>query len=436
MAERTKSRVPPMFAGLPSWMQTSGAEKARAGNKGDKRALSGQAKLLLLINGLFAVGNALSGTFVNVYIWKVKNDFALIGWLAVAQQCTMALVFYLAGKWVKERNKMNALRAGVAVSALFYGLVLWLGPSAARWVWLLGAVQGVSTGLFWLAFNVVYFEVTDPENRDRFNGWTGLLGAAAGMAAPWIAGYVITRLGGTSGYRLIFTLSLAVFVFGVLVSFFLRKRVVPGHYSWTYGFRQLAGAGSPWRSIAPAMVAQGIREGVFGFLITLMVFIATSNELKVGIFSLITSAVSFLSFMAVGRWLKPTYRYAGMLIGAVAMIAVILPFFWKVHYGTLLLFGIGNSLFSPLYIIPITSSVFDIIGKDEESARHRVEYIVLRELGLNAGRLAGTLLFIGVVSFTTKPLVIHFLLLFVGSSPLFAWLLIRKWLNPVMAMRD
>ncbi|MEF3308392.1 MFS transporter [Paenibacillus sp. GYB004] len=389
------------------------------------QAFDSQTWLLLIVNTLFGAANALSGTFVNVYLWKAKNDFALIGWFAFFHQISMALTFWLAGKWVKEGNKMNSLRLGVAVAALFYMIVLLLQQQAVEYVWLLGFVQGMSSGFFWLAFNVVYFEVTSADNRDRFNGWAGLLGSSIGMVAPWISGWLITRLPGTSGYRLIFAISLAVFVVGVVVSFFLKKRKVAGTYEWAHGYRTLKNPESPWRTVFAALIAQGVREGVFAFLIGLMIYIATSNEMQIGNFSLITSAVALVSFYVVGKWLKPPHRKGGMLIGVVFMIAVILPFFWQVSFTTLLLFGIGTSLFIPLYTIPMTSSVFDIIGRDRDSSEHRVEYVVLRELGLNVGRIAGTLVFILVVSWTTAPQAINWLLLGIGSSPLLAWLFMR-----------
>ncbi|MEF3306170.1 MFS transporter [Paenibacillus sp. GYB003] len=403
-----------------------------AGNK--KRAkFDSQTWLLLIVNGLFAAANALSGTFVNVYLWKAKNDFALIGWFAFANQLTMGLTFWLAGKWVKEHNKMNSLRLGIAIAALFYSLVLLLRQQSVHYVWLLGSVLGLSSGFFWLAFNVVYFEVTSRDNRDRFNGWAGLLGSGAGMIAPWISGFLITRMPETSGYRLIFGVSLAIFVVGVVFSFFLKKRKVSGEYEWTHGYRVLTQPGGPWKTVFGALTAQGVREGVFGFMIGLMVYIATRNEMRIGNFSLITSAVALFSFYAVGKWLKPAYRKWGMLIGVVMMIAVILPFFWRVNYTTLLLFGIGTALFIPLYTVPMTSSVFDLIGQDRESAEHRVEYVVLRELGLNVGRMFGTLVFIVVVSWTTAPTAINWLLLGIGSSPLLAWALMRGKLVTVQS---
>ncbi|WJH34987.1 MFS transporter [Paenibacillus sp. CC-CFT747] len=337
-------------------------EEEREGREG--AGLTPQTRLLLLVNALFGTANALSGTFVSIYLWKARNDFAMIAWFAVYQQVFMALTFWIAGKWVKEHNKMNSLRLGIALSALFYVLVLLLGVRSVDYIFWLGSVQGLASGFFWLAFNVVYFEVTNPDNRDRFNGWAGLWGSVAGMVAPWVSGFLITHWKGTGGYRLIFTLSLVIFLVGVVLSFWLRKRKVQTCYDWWFPFRKMADRSS--RRVLWGLAAQGIREGVYSFLIGLLVYLATKNEMKLGNFSLITSGVALVSFWAAGRWFRPRFRKWGMLLGILAMMGVVLPLFWRVSYGTLLLFGIGTALFIPLYTLPGTSVVFDWIGRQED----------------------------------------------------------------------
>lgn len=401
--------------------RTAGARKPRA-------KMSPQVVLLLAVHALFAVANALSGTFVNVYLWKAAEDLSLIGRFALAAQLVNAATFFFAGKWVKEYDKMNCLRLGVAGSALFYLLVLLMQQRAVDFVLLLGAVQGMAGGFFWLSFNVVYFEVTDPDNRDQFNGWAGLLGSVSGMTAPWISGMIIARLGGLRGYRWVFGLSLLVFMIGVIASFFLKKRKVAGAYDWLYGFRKLFAKRDPWRRIVPALAFQGVREGVFAFIIGLMVYIATENEQMLGNYALITSAVGLASYWLAGKLLLPKYRGLAMLIGTAAMSAVILPFFWKVDYATLLLFGIGTALVFPLFSIPMTSSVFDWIGKDTDSAQHRVEYVVLREMALNAGRVAAILVFLAVIGKKADPRTLNWLLFSIGSFPLLSWVMMRKLL--------
>lgn len=385
-----------------------------------------QAVLLLAVNGMFVLASALSGAFLNVYLWKSRQDYMMIAWFTLAQQIALGSTFWIAGKWVKEGNKMNALRLGIAVAGLFYLLILGAGQNAIHYIWPLGLLLGMSLGLFWLAFNVVYFEVTDAENRDWFNGWVGLLGSMTGILGPWVSGWLITLLHGEKGYRLIFTMSMIIFGCTVLLSFFLKKRKVSGKYDWTEGIKRLKETDRTWRFAMGGLVMQGIREGVFFFLIFLLVYTATSQEARLGQFMLITSAVSLVSYWAAGKWFKPTYRSYGMLVGAIIMLLVIVPLLWKVNYTTLLILGIGTSLFIPLYMLPAIAVSFDLMGTNRNNAEKRVELVVVREISLMVGRIAGLLIFIGVLSFRQDPLTVTLLLLVLGMSPIGTWVFMRK----------
>ncbi|WP_246096256.1 MFS transporter [Paenibacillus sinopodophylli] len=393
------------------------------------KTLDKQAVLLLIVQALYGIANALSGTFVPVYLWKASQSYTLIGWFSMGQYVMSGLTFWVAGKWVKEHNKMNSLRAGIILSGLFYCAVLLLGEKAKLYFLPLGVLNGMALGFFWIAFNVVYFEVTDPDNRDRFNGWSGLLGSAAGIAAPWVSGMLITSMQGEQGYRLIFTISLIIFSMSVVLSFWLKKRHVEGSYSWMHGLRQLKQKGNPWRRMFPAIAAQGVREGVFMFLVGLTVYVATQNESKLGTYSLLTSLVALVSFWLVGKRLNKNNRKLAMLIGVIMIGIVILPLFWKVTYSTLLMFGIGTSLFMPLYIIPMTSRVFDLIGQSEESAREREEFIVLREAGLVLGRVIGLSSYLIVLPLNHSTVAITWLLFAVGIVPIAGWWFMKPFLK-------
>lgn len=393
------------------------------------KSLGGQAVLLLVVQALFGVANALSGTFVPVYLWKASQSYTLIGWFTLGQYVMSGLTFWIAGKWVKEHNKMNSLRIGIILSGVFYCTVLLLGQQAKIYYMPLGILHGMALGFFWVAFNVVYFEVTNPDNRDRYNGLAGLLGSAAGIVAPWVSGLLITSMKGEKGYRLIFTLSLVIFSISVVLSFWLKKRHGQGIYNWKHGIQQLMEKGNPWRRIFPAIAAQGVREGVFMFLVGLTVYVATQNESKLGTYSLITSLVALISFWIVGKILKKNNRKIAMLIGVIMIAVVILPLFWKVSYMTLVMFGIGTSLFIPLYIIPMTSRVFDLIGQSEESAREREEFIVLREAGLMFGRVIGLSSYLIVLPLNHSMVAITWLLFAVGVVPIAGWWLFKPFLE-------
>ncbi len=394
-----------------------------------KITLGRQSILLLGVNGLFALAGALSGTFLNVFLWKSRPDYAMLGWFTLSQQLTIGLTFWLAGKWVKEHNKMSALRLGTALSGIFYMIVLWAGSKAVDWIWPLGILLGCSLGLFWIAFNVVYFEITDRENRDLFNGWVGLLGSMTGIIGPWFSGLIITRMTDNTGYRLIFTVSLVIYVIAVVFSFFLKKRKVSGTYRWSEPWIQLSKPDSPWRALALGLFAQGAREGVFAFLIALLVYLATAQEYKLGQFSLITSAVALVSYWAAGKWFKPQFRSKGMFIGALILLVVLFPLLWKVTYGTLLIMGIGSAVAMPLYVLPMISAGFDMMGTSGENVEKRVELVVLRELCLMLGRLSGLIIFIVTVLNDPSLRMLTWLIIVLGASPLIGWIFMRKLLN-------
>ncbi|GAB7387688.1 MFS transporter [Bacillaceae bacterium] len=387
--------------------------------------LDSQAKLLLAMNALFLVSTALSNTFVNIYLWKLKQDYVMIGIFNLFYAIAMPLAFWLAGHLVKKMDRVKSIRLGVAAMAVFYLVVLALGETSPRYIGWLGIFLGIGSGFYWLGYNVMYFEITNPFNRDMFNGVNGFLASGAGMVAPFLSGWLLSRMNEWTGYRLIFSLSLAIFLFAVLVSFFIRGRKAEGALMlkevWRDSLRR-----SYWHDVLFAHFFQGIREGVFTFLIGLLVFIATSSEFKLGVYTFLTSAVSLFAYYAIGRWITPERRHTFLLIGAVMLTVVVLPLFLKVNYATLLILGIGSALFFPFFAIPMTSTTFDVIGENERKASLRVEYIVIREAALNLGRLLSISLFIATVAYTRKPLFLTLLLLVTNGGLLFSWIFMKR----------
>ena len=179
---------------------------------------------LLIIGGLYSLSIALSNTFVNVYIWKQTEDFFQIAIYNLTVVIFQPLTFILAGKMAKKVDRMIVFRIGIIFLAVFYATVLITGTNANRFLILLGAILGIGYGFYWLAFNVLTFEITEPETRDFFNGFLGVLNSVGGMIGPLLAGVIISRLTGFIGYTIIFIISLGLFALATFLSFFMSKR--------------------------------------------------------------------------------------------------------------------------------------------------------------------------------------------------------------------
>src|SRR5699024_5896322 len=141
-------------------------------------------KILLMIGGLYALANYLSNTFVNIFLWKQSGEYLDLALYNLAIYVFQPLAFILAGKCVKNIDRTVIIRIGVVILSAFYITVLLAGGSATDYPYLLGALLGLGYGFYWLPFNLLTFEITEPETRDFFNGIFGTLQSFGGMIGP------------------------------------------------------------------------------------------------------------------------------------------------------------------------------------------------------------------------------------------------------------
>ncbi|OIJ16734.1 hypothetical protein BKP37_05780 [Anaerobacillus alkalilacustris] len=381
--------------------------------------------LLLIIGGLYALSIALSNTFVNVYLWKQSGEFTHIALYNLASVVMQPLTFILAGRWAKKIDRVIVLRLGVSFLSVFFFTVLFLGEKASSYLLLLGALLGIGFGFYWLAFNVLTFEITEPETRDFFNGFLGLVTSFAGMIGPILAGFLITKMEKLIGYKVIFGISLTLFVGAVILSFLLKRRPATGKFDFIRILKERKNSKN-WRNVLYAHFFQGLREGTFVFVIVVWVYIATNSELAIGTYGLVASAVSFVTYYIVGRFIKPHFRKKAILIGGVGLFLAIFLIVRDLTFTRLIMYGVAISLSYPILLVPYISITYDVIGRGWKAAEMRVEYIVVRELFLNSGRIFSILMFMLTVTLFDEQKGIPILLLILGAGHMVIYLFIRK----------
>ncbi|PLS01773.1 MFS transporter [Neobacillus cucumis] len=387
--------------------------------------LTKDLSLLLIIGGLYSLSVALSNTFVNIYLWKQTGQYSDIALYNLSIVILQPLTFILAGRWAKKIDRVIVLRIGVISLALFYLAVLVTGTNASTYLLLLGALLGIGYGFYWLAYNVLTFEITEPETRDFFNGFLGILSSAGGMIGPIAAGIIITRFEQFTGYTFVFGLSLALFGLAVFMSFSLKPRPASGRYCFKRIIEERK-QNENWRLITNAHFFQGLREGTFAFVISVFVYISTGSEMSLGTFGLINSGISFIAYYFASRLIKKKNRKKAILIGGIILYASVLLIVWDLNFVKLLLYGGLIAIAYPLLLVPYSSTTYDVIGSGWKAAEMRIEYIVVREIYLNLGRIVSILAFLAAITWFNEEQSIPILLFFLGAGHLLIYLFIRR----------
>lgn len=382
--------------------------------------------LLLLVGGLYSFGIFLSNTFVNVFLWRQSADFQTIAVYNVSIVIFQTLAFIVAGRLAKKIDRIIIFRIGVIFLAFFFITVLLLGENAAFYNVLLGALLGIGYGFYWLAFNVLTFEITEPDTRNVYNGVIGALESISGMFAPLIAGFIIAKYVAYTGYMVVFSISLSFFLLAIMLSFLFTARRAKGKYNIGFVFHEIK-RNDDWHSIIMANLFQGMREGIFMFVISILLFITTQNEFTLGMFNLTLCGLSFILYIFITKKLTEHNRNLILLIGCVLISASILIIVFKQTLLTFILYAFVIGIAHPMVNVPFNSLTYDVIGKGRYINDYRIEYIVCLEIFSNLGRLVSISLFIiGLWLFDFTGFV--YVLLFIISP---TYLLIYYYVNKI-----
>jgi YQGE family putative transporter len=389
-----------------------------------RQLLPPSSKWLLSINTLFAGASALSNTFLNIYFWKLLHSVEQIALYNFYIFLFTAIGYTTAGWIAKRSDRLYTLRLGVAILALFYILIISLGSGAVKMYALLGGLQGFGTGFFWLSYHVLVFEVTEPETRDSYNGDNGFLIAIATLAAPILAGRILSTLP-VKGYSIIFTVSFVLFLTAVLLTWQLKPKKGPSSYDLYSGFSPQEHK-SLWRQTLAISFSLGFREGTLAFLPFLLVFLVTRDEWTASRYLLLTSGGSLVAYYVVKRYLKTERRTTFVTVAALMLGLSVFMLLFEVNKISLFVFGVSNAMFTPLLVIPYSCLTYDVMGKLPEAAHRKVEYIVAREAVVNSGRCLSILVMIGLQQLVSEGLSLLLTFLLVGLSPLVALYFFRR----------
>lgn len=351
--------------------------------------LSPSARRLLLINGCFSLANGLSGIFTTVYLWRLRPGVTTPAYYNLWTFLTILFVMPLGGAYVKRKGAAGVNAVAMLLYSGFYLTLLLLQEQAVNYLPFLGIFMGMALGGYALATHVLAYDLTDDSNRELYYNRNGLFTSVAGLLAPVTAGWIVSGFPGLAGYRVIFMVSFVVFAAAAVLGMSL-KAAKPGSPYQLRAVLQSTHRG--WRWMLLTYGVNGLRDGIFGFTVSLLVYLATGGERSLGNFTFLTSAVGIAAFFLVGRVLRRENRHRVFPIGAVLMGlatgVVSLGATWQVMLAHGLLFALAAPLFQTAY----SAAGFDVIKSASANQDLRVEMIGAREIPLNLGRMASLVL--------------------------------------------
>ncbi len=234
--------------------------------------------------------------------------------------------------------------------------------------------------------------------------------------------YIISRFGGNRGYRIIFVITLGLFVGLFLLILILKCKT----YGPRLDFKRCLSKNSKeWGIIRKSTAIWGFRDVIIGFIINILIIQVTNSELSLGEVTLAASLTSSVSFWLVQRTIKPEGRKLSILIGTLGTFTAVLGIVFNLSFTALVFYSITDAFFLPFFIIQLSSSSFNVIDRANEEGM-RIEYLVNKDYVLNFGRIISSVILLSLITFFKNSTVLKGYLLFLGLVPLISGYFLRR----------
>lgn len=394
-----------------------------------KRILPAPARRLAFMVALYDFTFALSTTFLNVYLFR-GGDWNVVSHYNGAAFCVIPMAFVLGGIWGKKSGFRRPYQMGLILHAALFAGTLFLGTCAADHAHGLGFLGGAAIGFYYLGQHAMTFRAVRESFRDTFFSLYVFLSSVLRVLAPAAAGVLVGALAGGEilGYRILFAVTLVIYVFLIFWSRKLPQAVLRGeryflkeslrmHWEkrlrpvfWVYGF---------W----------GLRNGVFFFLLGVLVYQSTKSELAVGTYSSMGNLSGVAAAWALSKVL--TRKNRGNFLGYSSWLDFLSVglLVWKITPVTLFFFTLCYSTANTGFRVTFNAFSFELMEKTRKEKKNmEFEHLAVREFPLNAGRLLGLMLFLWGGRFF-GDLGMRIALFFLGAGHIAIWWMLTHTLR-------
>jgi len=395
------------------------------------RVFNGQQKKLFLVEVFIFFGIAVANVFVNTFI-MVGGGLRGVVIYNIFVFSAAGVASFLQAILAKRFGLVKIYRLGIILHILFYLSILVLGETVVDFIWLVGALSGASLCFFFVTRNmlILAYAEYDQDVESVYWGSTGMLNSVFTIVLPLLSGLLITFIFDTFGtlmvgYYIVFSFGIAVFLAGLILSFFMPASVARNTDSNLWQDAKVLVRNKSFIFSGLGEMFRGTRDVIGNFIFIALVFHVIQSEAMVGTYNMVVAICKLAGFYLVARYLN--LQRAKSLLLAFAIVAAVTPLlllFFNGENHLWALFVVGGAAFA---VLSFQSAANVIISN---AIRGYVECgFFIREIFLTIGRMIGLPLLLVLLNLTPNVVFnVGVAMVILGAMQILAWLM-HSWVK-------
>ncbi|MCM3632370.1 MFS transporter [Paenibacillus camelliae] len=360
--------------------------------------LGREAMISLIIHACFQFGASMSGLFLNLYLWRLTQDFTINAVYNIVNFGMTPFAFAIGGLIAKKLDRMVVYRLGIMLCAVFYLLVILAGETVPNYYIIFALLNGISSGFYWTGFLILQYDVSTDRNRVRYLAINMVTFNSAGLLGPALAGSIIARMEGLEGYLIIFLIAFIMFVIAAIISTKI-KAIVSHHKKYYLKYVGLVMKKNKlWLYSLYSFFIFGLFQGIMLFLPNILLFQALEREDLVGYFGVLFSGITVATGYVISRKAQKEQARKYIMYATMCVVAASCMLLIDIKLWSVIIFMVVFSICNPLSVNSMTSYFYRLISGLPLKGQLKVESVVMREAFLNGGRVFAIFILIMLAS--------------------------------------
>jgi YQGE family putative transporter len=304
--------------------------------------------------------------------------------------------------FLKRRTFTMSIRISLYLFVLLYVVFLCIlrfqNMLLLPFVAIVAILTAFGNGFYWVTYSFFIIQHVDDEKRDKAMALIGVASGCVSVVAPLLSGVIISTFNSLWGYAVVVSFSIIVAAITLIHSNKLSSDYdlkVQANFKKAFA---LAFKNEVWVDCSLCDLFKGIREGLFTFYPSLLLYAIVRKEGEVSFNIFVIGILTIISSSLYGKT-KEDYDLKLMAIAINILTVVSALMFINYSKVTVIILGFVNAFFN-LYILNPTLKVFyNLVSSDVNNQLMMPELYAVRNCFSGVGRVLGVVLVVWLSGF-------------------------------------
>lgn len=347
--------------------------------------LTKDEKSLIQVQALNSFATALASIFLQIYIFRLTG-FVGVVFFNLSTYIFLLTFYTLSGFLLRRFSTNTLILGGIFLNVFLYLLLIVLKQNAVNYLFSLGIVNGIGSGLYWSGFNLSQYIHTSSRTRDDYFGKGSSFIYVGSSIGPLLGGLIVASLNSFFHFPYVGYYALFSIVVLINLSLFFIAYKLPAYKGVQFSVKQLfIEKSKKWRLVLQQNVVLGLWDLAFFTLTSILLFQIIKSEAGVGLVrALILILAAVVSFFA-GKFLSRFKRL--YLLGAIGTALSIAIFAFSQNLSGVIILGFVYGISSPFLNIPLSSATLNTIDENKKSWQEKYHMFLERDGVLGFARV-------------------------------------------------